>query len=230
MDPRLDRPLPSYVFFLVAFALLLLILHFVLSRSPTYSFLLGLFALGLESALPVPQFLSNQQRRSLAGFRMSVLGGWLIGDAFKTVYFVVNSSPIQFIWGGAFALCVDIAIMAQMYYFRELTQQDEEAKRLAEEARVAEQARASYGLRHAVARPTPTKPAFASQGLSLATQAAAATNSNARDGSYPSAAATTSSLWTSEHADLDDNPVIFDPSGPAGQGKHQMFTIEPDDE
>lgn len=43
-----------------------------------------------------PATHSNQQRRSLSGFRMSVLIGWLAGDTFKTVYFLAQGSPIQF--------------------------------------------------------------------------------------------------------------------------------------
>ncbi|CAO1618172.1 unnamed protein product [Parajaminaea phylloscopi] len=226
------RHFHSYILFLVAFSILLTLLHFVLGTSSGYSFALGLFALGLESALPVPQFLSNQRRRSLAGFRISVLGGWLLGDAFKTVYFLVNNSPIQFIGGGCFALGVDLGIVAQAYYFQEQTQRDEEEERQADAGRAAENASAGNspdGRPDGRPRVSPSSGSrtASSRGVTLATQAAAASKGAARSSPLGSGPA---SPWTAEHADLDDDPIVFDASGTGPEGKHQMFTIEADDD
>jgi len=52
-----------------------------------YSTLQGYLALGIEATLPLPQLLANQRRRSVKGFRASVLANWLLGDAFKMVWF-----------------------------------------------------------------------------------------------------------------------------------------------
>jgi hypothetical protein len=64
-----------------------------------FIWLLGFFSLGLESTLPLPQFIrlamflfkhrvylsssSNYKQKSLYGFRMSTLLGWVGGDSFK---------------------------------------------------------------------------------------------------------------------------------------------------
>ncbi|KAK4051249.1 emp24p/erv25p- protein [Microbotryomycetes sp. JL201] len=85
---------------------------------PVYVTALGFFALGLEATLPVPQLLTNYERKSTAGFRLSVLASWVGGDAFKFVYFLIKDSPIAFRVCAAFQLGVDLAICAQTVLYR----------------------------------------------------------------------------------------------------------------
>ena len=78
------------------------ILYLIFGRSDIYISILGFLALGLESTLPIPQFIryeylvfvslllgfdnrwdSNYKQKSLYGFRMSTLIGWVGGDSFK---------------------------------------------------------------------------------------------------------------------------------------------------
>lgn len=55
---------------------------------------LGFAALGLEATLPIPQLVANFQRKSTAGFRYTVLLGFVLGDFTKTVCSsIVSSSP-----------------------------------------------------------------------------------------------------------------------------------------
>lgn len=124
--------LSSYLLFLVAFIVFLAVLQVILGRLSSYVWVLGMFALGLEATLPVPQAMTNYSRKSLGGFRLSVLLGWAFGDAFKTIYFLMQGSPIQFIISALFALSVDIVICAQLYLYREQTAKDWEDMRLEE--------------------------------------------------------------------------------------------------
>jgi len=78
---------------------------------------LGFLALGLESTLPIPQFYSNFKQRSLYGFRASILIGWVAGDLFKTGYFILQKSPIQFIVCAIFQVSVDFAIVLQRFFY-----------------------------------------------------------------------------------------------------------------
>jgi len=57
--------------------------------------------------------LSNFKQRSLYGFRLSTLLGWFGGDSFKTIYFFLQHSPLQFKVCAVFQLSVDCAIVAQ---------------------------------------------------------------------------------------------------------------------
>ncbi|TFL01931.1 hypothetical protein BDV98DRAFT_612237 [Pterulicium gracile] len=86
----------QYIEFLAGFTLCSAILFLIFGRSDIYVAILGFVALGLESTLPIPQLLSNFKQRSLYGFRMSTLLGWVGGDAFKTVYFFLKENPLQF--------------------------------------------------------------------------------------------------------------------------------------
>jgi len=70
----------TYIEFLAGLIVLNTFIYLFFSGYQTYIDTIGLVALGLESTLPIPQLLSNYRRKSLAGFRMTVLGGWLLGD------------------------------------------------------------------------------------------------------------------------------------------------------
>ncbi|ESK97733.1 pq loop repeat protein [Moniliophthora roreri MCA 2997] len=107
----------QYLEFLAGLILLEAILFLIFGRSETYVFIIGFLALGMESTLPIPQLISNQKRRSLYGFRMSTLLGWLGGDTYKAVYFFLKHSPLQFKVCAIFQLSVDIAIVCQRLIF-----------------------------------------------------------------------------------------------------------------
>ncbi|PIL25050.1 hypothetical protein GSI_12939 [Ganoderma sinense ZZ0214-1] len=107
----------QYVEFLAAFILCQAILFLILGRSDLFISALGFVALGLESTLPIPQLISNYKQRSLYGFRMSTLIGWFGGDSFKTVYFFLQDSPLQFKVCAIFQLSVDCAIVLQRVWY-----------------------------------------------------------------------------------------------------------------
>lgn len=107
----------QYIEFLAGLILCQAILFLIFGRSDVFVGLLGFAALGLESTLPIPQLISNYRQRSLYGFRTSTLVGWVGGDAFKTVYFFVQQSPLQFKVCAVFQLSVDLAIIAQRVFY-----------------------------------------------------------------------------------------------------------------
>jgi len=107
----------QYIEFLAGFILCSAILFLIFSRSELYVTILGFVALGLESTLPIPQLISNYKQRSLYGFRASTLLGWVGGDSFKTVYFFLQGSPLQFKVCAVFQLSVDCVIILQRLYY-----------------------------------------------------------------------------------------------------------------
>jgi hypothetical protein len=102
-----------HIEFLAGYIVFLTILVLIFGRLEVFVWLLGFFALGLESTLPLPQFFTNYKQKSLYGFRASTLVGWVGGDAFKTIYFFAQGSPLQFKVCAIFQLSVDIAIVVQ---------------------------------------------------------------------------------------------------------------------
>ncbi|KAF9457188.1 hypothetical protein BDZ94DRAFT_1273841 [Collybia nuda] len=103
----------QYMEFLAGLILCQAILFLIFGRSKMFVSTLGFIALGLESTLPIPQLISNYRQRSLYGFRMSTLIGWAGGDSFKTVYFFLQNSPLQFKVCAIFQLSIDFAIVIQ---------------------------------------------------------------------------------------------------------------------
>jgi len=107
----------EYIGFLAAYIVVLIILILTLGRIQLFVNALGFYALGLESTLPIPQLYSNHKQRSLYGFRVSTLAGWVAGDLFKTGYFIFERSPIQFIACALFQVSIDFAIVGQWFWY-----------------------------------------------------------------------------------------------------------------
>lgn len=130
----------QYIEFLAALILVLTIAVLIFGRMQWFIASLGFIALGLESTLPLPQLYSNYKHKSLYGFQMSTLIGWVGGDSFKTVYFFLQGSPLQFQVCAVFQLSIDFMIVAQRIIYGNspttyMPAEDdlEEALRLAEE-------------------------------------------------------------------------------------------------
>jgi len=107
----------QYIEFLAALILCELILFLIFSWWKPFITILGFAALGLESTLPIPQMISNYKQRSLYGFRLSALIGWVGGDSFKVAYFFVLNSPLQFKVCAVFQLSIDLVIVGQRIYY-----------------------------------------------------------------------------------------------------------------
>ncbi|WVW79363.1 hypothetical protein I302_101331 [Kwoniella bestiolae CBS 10118] len=130
----------SYLEFLAGLILVLGVLQIILGRWMWYIDALGFVALTIESTLPIPQFISNFKRKSCYGFRSSTLAGWFFGDAYKTVYFFIRGSPIQFKVTAIMTLCWDSAVLAQRMMYgsnppRESSNQFSSSRAEAEESR-----------------------------------------------------------------------------------------------
>jgi solute carrier family 66, member 2 len=97
------------------------VLQFLIGNYSLYVATIGFLALGIEAVLPIPQFISHYRRKSVTGFRMSVITAWLIGDIFKVSYFIFGQANVQ--W--QFKACAliqfsfDIGIGVQFLMYRD---------------------------------------------------------------------------------------------------------------
>ncbi|KAF2403047.1 hypothetical protein EJ06DRAFT_580233 [Trichodelitschia bisporula] len=122
-----------YWLFIGYFAGALVALQVLLGTAPGYSALLGYIALAIEATLPLPQIMANHQRKCCRGFRVSVLGNWLLGDTFKMVFFFAKGSadiPWAFKLCGVFQACCDsyLGVQYWMYGSGEMPVAAEESK------------------------------------------------------------------------------------------------------
>lgn len=79
---------------------------------------IGFISLFTESFLGLPQAIANFKRRSTAGMSLGMIGGWFLGDGFKTIWFIIKGEPFQFLMCGIIQLSVDVIILIQVFMYR----------------------------------------------------------------------------------------------------------------
>uniref|UniRef100_A0A336MM96 Solute carrier family 66 member 2 n=2 Tax=Culicoides sonorensis TaxID=179676 RepID=A0A336MM96_CULSO len=80
--------------------------------------IVGFMAVFIEAMLGAPQFLKNFRTKSTQGMSIQMVLMWLIGDMFKTCYFIVREAPAQFWLCGSLQVSLDIAILCQVWMYR----------------------------------------------------------------------------------------------------------------
>lgn len=70
--------------------LTLITLLFVSLDIEEYGEIVGFCSLSIEATLGFPQMISNYRTKSVEGLSYAMIGSWLIGDAFKTTYFILE--------------------------------------------------------------------------------------------------------------------------------------------
>ncbi|CAK8695884.1 solute carrier family 66 member 2-like [Clavelina lepadiformis] len=78
---------------------------------------IGFLAVFAEAMLGAPQFYRNYQNQSTVGMSVQMVAMWTSGDIFKSTYFVANKAPVQFWICGIMQVCLDIAILFQVWYY-----------------------------------------------------------------------------------------------------------------
>ncbi|KAF9152662.1 hypothetical protein BG015_004907 [Linnemannia schmuckeri] len=102
-----------YFLFLAVFTLVIGLSLLIIGNTPFYVALLGLAALGIEATVPLPQAIQNYRSKSTAGFSPAILLMWVIGDSFKTYYYISTHAKYQFVGCGIIQLCIDCVIIIQ---------------------------------------------------------------------------------------------------------------------
>jgi len=108
----------AYIVILSWLCIIISIFNFMFLHSKTYANTLGTLALGIEAALGIPQVLKIKKQKSSKGFSKTLLFTWVVGDVFKSGYYVLTSSPYQFIFCGFFQLFTDFVIIFLCIYYR----------------------------------------------------------------------------------------------------------------
>ncbi|KAJ7994481.1 hypothetical protein DPEC_G00249700 [Dallia pectoralis] len=104
----------DYLIFLLAFTLPCAFATLLLLDSSLFVEALGSLSLLAEAMLALPQLLQNQRNRSTTGMSVKMVLLWMAGDGFKTAYFALNESPLQFLLCGLAQVLVDLAILYQV--------------------------------------------------------------------------------------------------------------------
>jgi solute carrier family 66, member 2 len=67
--------------------------------------------------LAAPQFYRNFINKSTEGMSVIMVLMWTSGDLFKTIYFILRSSPIQFWMCGILQVLLDLSVLSQVYLY-----------------------------------------------------------------------------------------------------------------
>lgn len=107
----------SYAQFLIFVSVIGSFITWLFINVTFYVELIGFLSVFTEAMLGAPQFYRNFINKSTDGMSISMVVMWTSGDLFKTVYFILTESPVQFWLCGMLQVSIDIAILFQVWYF-----------------------------------------------------------------------------------------------------------------
>ncbi|XP_028317671.1 PQ-loop repeat-containing protein 1 isoform X2 [Gouania willdenowi] len=107
----------DYVQCVLAFTMVAAYITYILLDSAVYVEALGFLAVFTEAMLGSPQLYCNYHNKSTEGMSIKMVLMWTSGDTFKTAYFLLTQAPVQFWTCGLLQVCVDVAILFQVYYY-----------------------------------------------------------------------------------------------------------------
>ncbi|CAL9697206.1 unnamed protein product [Knipowitschia caucasica] len=107
----------DYLLCCFGFTVLCAVVTFLLLDSSLFVEALGSLALLFEAMLGLPQLLQNLNNQSTRGMSVKMVLLWTAGDIFKTAYFVLNDSPVQFWVCGSAQILIDVAILLQVLLY-----------------------------------------------------------------------------------------------------------------
>lgn len=107
----------AYMVILSWLCIVVFLFNVLFINSKTYANILGALALGIEATLGIPQLLKIREQHSSKGFSKTLLLTWVLGDAFKTGYYIMDKSPAQFIYCGCFQLFIDFLIIMHCIHY-----------------------------------------------------------------------------------------------------------------
>ncbi|XP_035380876.1 solute carrier family 66 member 2 [Electrophorus electricus] len=107
----------DYVLFCFGFTLMCAFITLLFLNWAVFVEVLGSLAVMFEAMLGLPQLLQNFSNCSTHGMSVKMVVLWTAGDVFKTSYFAVNDSPVQFWVCGMVQILTDILILLQVGYY-----------------------------------------------------------------------------------------------------------------
>jgi len=111
----------SYVEAVMTFLAIGCVTMFFMLKVEPFVETVGFLAVFTEALLGTPQFYRNYRNKSTFGMSLPMVLMWTSGDVFKTSYFVLRKTPVQFAVCGCLQIAVDLAILAQVWYYKDNT-------------------------------------------------------------------------------------------------------------
>ena len=78
---------------------------------------IGYVSTGIEILLGIPQIIANYYGKNVQALSLIMFMTWILGDCFKTGYYIITKCPIQFIVFGVIQIIIDVTLIGQMIYY-----------------------------------------------------------------------------------------------------------------
>ena len=114
-----DYEIDYYKFIFLFFAFMSIICVIIGRNLMKFYDVIGTISVGIETFIEIPQIKENCVTKNVKNLSGAMVLMWFIGDLFKTVYNIVNKSPIQMIVGGLIQNCEDIILSTQVMCYSE---------------------------------------------------------------------------------------------------------------
>ena len=114
-----DYEIDYYKFVFLFFSLMSIICAIIGKDMVKFYDVIGTISVGIETFIEIPQIKENCVTKNVKNLSGAMVFMWFIGDLFKTVYNIVNKSPIQMIIGGLIQNCEDIILSTQVLFYSE---------------------------------------------------------------------------------------------------------------
>ena len=114
-----DYEIDYYKFVFLFFSLMSIICAIIGKDMVKFYDVIGTISVGIETFIEIPQIKENCVTKNVKNLSGAMVLMWFIGDLFKTVYNIVNKSPIQMIIGGLIQNCEDIILNTQVLFYSE---------------------------------------------------------------------------------------------------------------
>jgi len=109
----------SFLFYSVVLGILIGFVCFIFGiHNKIFMEILGYISTAIDVFLGLPQIFTNYKLQNARSLSTIMIGSFLLGDTFRTYYYVSTKSPFQFILCGFLQVTINIILMLQIFYYR----------------------------------------------------------------------------------------------------------------
>ena len=109
----------SFLFYSIILAILIGFVCFIFGiHNKIFLEILGYIATGIDVFLGLPQIYTNYKMKNLHSLSTIMVTSFLLGDSFRTYYYIYTQSPFQFILCGIMQVSINIILLLQIIYYK----------------------------------------------------------------------------------------------------------------
>lgn len=109
----------SYLFYSIALGILIGFVCFIFGiRNKIFLEILGYIATAIDVFLGLPQIYTNYKLKNAHSLSTIMILSFLLGDMFRTYYYIATQSPFQFVLCGFLQVSINIILMIQIIYYK----------------------------------------------------------------------------------------------------------------